>query len=581
LGSSLTPEYGALLAAVEAGDATFLGEHIERDGVKVVAVSVGRAQNPAIGISHGFFTTVLRDYKDWRLKWWREAIQNSVDAGATKIHCKVVYNQDSTVSVSVEDNGSGMDEDVLINKFLMLGGTTKVSGATAGGFGKAKELLILPWVSWRLHTRDIVVDGDGVQYTISHGAMLNGTRIEVVMAADEHTDSAPALAFISKCYLPNIRFDVHEVYADGGEERWKPKANLRGTDLVLDIPEKAEVYLAKVKYDSREVLIRVKGLYMFGEHAPSLPKKQVIAEITAPSIKIFTANRDGFQDWEVSSAISKLTEIMSKDVLSAFRSRKGLIRKKYEGEGKFRADEREAAALARIGPIPPTENGATSPSLEYVADGMTNQLLALELLGSVTYKGAHHVSAAVRQLVWQPDFFVINEIEGFRVPKKFLPESMRPRIVKLIRTWTELCRFVLMQLGEFRPFGVGFLFGEETAASYLREESEEWLLLNPYVELAERRTTWSPTKKSDLQWLYAAAVHECTHLADGISYHDESFAAALTRNLARTADGFRKVRKIVDSIRMTDVPVADTRPRNPATRTHVAAVKNRLLDYTP
>jgi len=52
-----------------------------------------------------------------------------------------------------------------------------------------------------------------------------------------------------------------------------------------------------------------------------------------------------------------------------------------------------------------------------------------------------------------------------------------------------------------------------------------------------------------LKWLYAAAIHEATHIADNMSYHDESFAAALTRNMAKCADGYRKIRQIAAGIR--------------------------------
>lgn len=203
---------------------------------------------------------------------------------------------------------------------------------------------------------------------------------------------------------------------------------------------------------------------------------------------------------------------------------------------------------------------------------LPNRELAHELLTSVTYNGAHHVEEAVKQLAWEPDFFVINDIEGFRVPAKFLPATMRPRVVKLARTWTELCRFVLMQLGNFCPFGVGWIFAENSAAAYLHDDGEDWLLLNPFVDLLERKKTWTPTSVDDLKWLYAAAVHECTHLADGIDYHDEAFASALTRNIAKTADGFRKVRKIVNSIRMKEGAVVDV-----PTQDNPAALRRRLL----
>lgn len=589
--ASDTEAYGPLLALVEAGAAEFLGEHIEPNGVKIVAVRVGKQRNPSIGISREFFTTVLKDYDDWPQKWWREAIQNSVDAGATRIVCSVVQNPDGTFTVAAEDDGRGMDESILLDKFLMLGGSTKQLGSgAAGGFGKAKELLILPWLKWAIHTRDRRVEGSGIDYVVQEAPHLRGTRIEVVMPADQHTSAAAAIAFIEKSFLPDVRFEVRQ------DTEWeksvkRPKANLRGENLIDTVPGKMDMYVTEVDYTASRIYVRVNGLFMFEKYMSSVPGKQIIAEITAPSIEILTANRDGFRDWQTRALVDDVTERVAKDVLSAFRKKAGLMREKFRGAGKFAAERAQAAALAQIGPIAPTRGGKTAMddadvavvsaivdeyrrSQEAAGQNTTlpNRELAHELLTSVTYNGAHHVEEAVKQLAWEPDFFVINDIEGFRVPAKFLPATMRPRVVKLARTWTELCRFVLMQLGNFCPFGVGWIFAENSAAAYLHDDGEDWLLLNPFVDLQERKKTWTPTSVDDLKWLYAAAVHECTHLADGIDYHDEAFASALTRNIAKTADGFRKVRKIVNSIRMKEGAVVDV-----PTQDNPAALRRRLL----
>jgi hypothetical protein len=96
------------------------------------------------------------------------------------------------------------------------------------------------------------------------------------------------------------------------------------------------------------------------------------------------------------------------------------------------------------------------------------------------------------------------------------------------------------------------------AAAYRDEDrdgrAEQWLMLNPYRDLDRRDEIWHPTQDADLKWLYAAAIHEVTHIADGLSYHDESFAAALTRNMAKCADGYRKIKQIAAGIRMRGGP---------------------------
>jgi hypothetical protein len=177
---------------------------------------------------------------------------------------------------------------------------------------------------------------------------------------------------------------------------------------------------------------------------------------------------------------------------------------------------------------------------------------------SQRFTGPAHIESAIEQLVWEPDFYLVNEIEGFRIPKKFFPETMTPMILKLAKTWVEMCRFVLMQLGSSKRFGVGFIFSTDMAAAALAEEDESWLMLNPFKNMRDNSDgVWRAANDQDLKWLYAAAIHEATHIADGIQYHDESFARALTYNMARCADGFRKIRAIVAGIKMRGSAEAD------------------------
>lgn len=597
IASSESPDYGRLLAAVIRGDARYLGEHISPRGVKEIAVEFGREQNPEgdslaggfIGISTRFFSTILKEYDQWREKWWREAIQNAVDAGATKITCEVRAQSDGTAVVACQDNGRGMTEDTLRNKFLMLGGTTKPGeSGMAGGFGKAKELLILPWLRWRVQTRDLVAEGVPSfrdPYSLERAKQIDGTRLEVVMPADQQTDLVNARDFLNKSHLPRIKFELLRVDVDGTEHRQEVKATMRVGSLMAEVPGRAEIYATKVPYNTWNMLVRVKGIYMFSHWVGETKGHQMICEITAPSVDVLQANRDGFVDHDVERMVGQVTRNVAQDVLSAFRSKSGLLREKYSGTGKFTAAARAADAVARMGAIEPTTRGQLElddDAVNRLSDvvGQWEQVLSMEsgaepgvpgrglaaaLLRGTSFRGAHHVEQAVEQLVWQPDFYLTNEIEGYKVPRRFRPATMTPRVIKLVRTWTELCRYVLMQLGEFRPFGVGLVFSEDYGATYSNDDKENWLLLNPFVDPRERKAIWSPTKKDDLKWLYAAAVHECTHMADGISVHNEVFAAALTRNIAKTADGFRHVRRIVREIRMSERPIADV-ASNPARR---------------
>jgi hypothetical protein len=573
LAISETEAYPLLLATTIAGYTELVGERFELDGRKAITVLVPGQQdvamNPSIGIGREFFVTALKDYNDWEEKWFREAIQNGVDAGATEIDIACEQLPDKTWQITCEDNGSGMDEDTLLNKFLVLGGTTKKEGETAGGFGKAKELLVLPWISWEIHSRSTVATGAGIQYETRQIDYRTGTRLTVVMPADQHTYDAPAIEFISKCYLPDIRFTVNGT---------KIRADLKVGEPFEVLEDKATAYYVKAKTKRSEMLVRATGskfrgsLFMFNRWLGETVTGFVILELTQSSVKLLTANRDGFRDYSLRSQVDALVNRIAVDIMSATKSKKHLIKQKYQGTGKFQAEREQRELLASMTSIggfrvdkPEQIEEETIRQIEEmlvqsrestaqegpinlggVSPVMTEIMLRQELLGE------EHYENVLKQLVWTPDFFLINEIENFRIPAKFKPESMTPTILKLIKVWTELCRFVLAQLNCGTTFGVGFYFAEGTFATCLHDEDGDWLMLNPLFKDKDTHETrqLNPERDEDLRLLYEIAIHECTHMADGITYHDEGFAAALTFNNAKCAPGWRKIRAISDSIKM-------------------------------
>jgi hypothetical protein len=582
--------YWPVMGYIANGLAEFLGAVYDQRGRTVVARltsnppvdgRMSKAEEPerrTITIGAQFFVTALKDYENWPLKWWREVVQNAVDAGATMVNLSSEVLADNSVRVVCDDDGSGMDADTVVNKFLVLGASSKTSATgAAGGFGKAKELILLPWISWKIHTRDVLIEGMGIDYTVQRTEARKGTRLEVVMPADKFTDAAIAREFVTRCYLPHVHFTIN------GET---VRAKMIGTQQVGTVPDKAEItYLPTPDETHNYIYVRTKGLFMFERYISQIPG-WVLVDLTAPSIDVLTANRDGFRDYELRTAIDGFAEKLAKDNISALKDKKGLIKKKFEGSGKFKAKEKEAEMLDQVGP---TDKGILpQQSLEFLAKMTGDREEITRIMLDQRFLGPDHIEAAIRQLAWEPDFYVINEIEGYRVSKKFFPETMTPTVLKLAKTWAELCRYVMMQLGSDKRFGVGFVFSRDAGAQAITETENEdgssrrrynyeyWLMINPHKDMRGTPTAtseiWRPAQEADLQWLYAAAIHEATHIADGIDYHDESFAAAMTRNMAKCANGYRKIRQIAASIRSREEtgksPVSDDdempRPKAPA-----------------
>lgn len=575
-----TPAYGWLEGLALSKHGVFLGTKYA-SGKKYIAVALEtpfRASNVAgqIRVGPEYFTKALREYSDWKIKWWREAIQNAVDAGATKIEC-VVNETDEGYLVSCADDGTGMTEDVLINKFLVFGGTTKATGAgTRGGFGVAKELLILPWIRWRIHSRDGDVSGEGIEYEWKSAPYREGTLLEVLMPADNATPASAVLAFIENCELPKVRFVVERRIRGVVQDRWEPKAKLKCGTPLRDFDGKAMLCHNKRASGSYEgeMLVRTMGLYMFGLYVPRGIPGAVIVELTGPSIDLLTSNRDGFRDRELRRDVENFGNELAADVKSALRKKHGLVREKFLGpEGRYRvereASDREARMLDLLEVVAPQGKASgrhlaldkeqIGAVLEAIGAGEKPETtgihkdsfsvtydLAAVMLDGTRMDGATNVEAALRQLSWSMDFYLINEVEGFRVPKKFRPETMTANVRRLARTWGELCRFVLIQLGSRSTFGIGFVFEDDVGAQHLEEDGQNWLLLNPFLQgrVSKSGAILNPADTDQLMWLYASAIHEATHMADGLRYHDESFAAAMTRNVARTSGKDKQVRAI-------------------------------------
>lgn len=549
-------------------------------------------RNPSIRLGARFFESAIRDYRNWREKWWREAIQNSVDAGATRIICNVVEDEETeTYAVSCIDNGGGMDEDILVNKFLVLGETTKQHSGSIGGFGKAKELLILPWISWEIHSRDNLIQGQGDHYEISKtDQFLNGTRLTVVMSEDKYTTGSAAKAFIKKCTIPGVEFVV-----DGEEVA----AALEPGELVDSTPN-MDVYYNTEGGFKNKVLIRVGGICMFTDWVDKL-EGTVTVEALGASIDIFTANRESFRDPSLRNEYKKFVTRITKDIRSGLLGHQNRLHRIYRGGKKFdpRAQDELADDISlkvrRLGLERVKTRGAerevmSQASMEQFKnylDGLLRQqrleeeakreferqvaeheqervepkvarsavdgALAEALLKDVDIKGSTHMESIGQQLVWEPDFFLSNQIKDFEVPQMFFPEHMTARVQRLARFWAELCRFTLIQLGCNKKFGIGFIFSFQrdwdstswTRAQYMRESGDHWLMLNPYKGGdPEKGKLYSLSDENDIDTLYAMAIHECTHISDGIAYHDEDFASAITRNMAKCFRGRRNLRAI-------------------------------------
>lgn len=613
-----TPAYPLLTAMAVAGMAKVEGVAFDADAREIKTFRVGKskvrevAENPVrMAMSRRWLQNASLDYESWKEKWWRECIQNSADARATDVELYALKQSDGNWRCGCIDNGRGMSLDVLLNKFLVLGGTTKEGGSeTSGGFGKAKELLLLPWLSYWIHSRDYLAVGSGDSFDVyqAQGGQwvwqpieyeqvedqwrwrpaeggkptfeppdvdaqrIDGVHLEVLMPAEKYTTVTAAMVYAEKCFLPRISFKM--TTNDPEQKTIDFKADLRNGRTLEEIEDKARIHYTKSSTRKPRCLVRTReGLLMFEEDLPYDVSGYVVVELLRPSVELLTSNRDGFSDYGLRSSVRAFLNNLARNTKSALSKSKNKITEVYQGE-KFKIpdpDAQTADMIAAIGTMTSGSRGlggeveVKEESKKIIGDMLEEEYKRAEdqatsaedvilkpnretadaVLDGKFKKGQDASKSIAKQLFWTPAFIIHNEVEDYRVERKFRPEGMTPATLRLIKVWTELCRAVMIQLGCEDDWGVGFTFANDALAQCWRYEGVSWLMLNPYKSKDE---IYAPSQEADRQLLFALAIHECTHIADNAPDHEETFTSAFTKNTALCAPLAKRLKRIVDSI---------------------------------
>lgn len=598
--------YGSVLAAQDLGLATPAGTSYDLDGTKWVAAMVrGKGMKPNAFVGEvGFddrllFQLPFEDYKsDWRWCWWREAIQNAVDAGAKNIACSItdvtLPNGTKAVDVVCEDDGRGMSMDVLLQKFLTLGATGKSTdeyGVSSGGFGKAKELLLFCWIEWEVYTRNAQLVGHGRKIGgDDNAAYKSGTLIRARMPADQCTSRYHLIQALQGCHLPNVKVSLNGDRLD---------AQLLANTIVTDLDNgRLKVYRRKKDAGWSQwsgLIVRDRnGIKMFSDSVPDGVREYVVVVMNAPSVELLTSNRLQLTG-SAKQSLTAFLQKLAKDTMSALKAKSTKQFTVYKGRGKFQAiaphavkaaiesqltgyaskkgkkglsEEQKRAITDAIGEIDDTapvdtaaEGGYDSPAgdVETRPDApprvgldmrMAPEVLSA-MLDSVDVKGPDSIESMAAILAWEPDFVVVNEIEGYRVPAKFVPATMSPQLRKLARFWAEVIRMLMCRLGESREYAVGWHFDTSyatgtgyTLASYTKHSGEHVLMLNPFRTGDPKTELLSLSNKNDVSDIVSRAMHEITHCVYGISGHDEEFAASMSYVVKRAGNVWPQVSKL-------------------------------------
>lgn len=455
-------------------------------------------------LSREFFAKSKADYADWRWSWVREISQNSMDCGSSRIDVSI-QRQGAITQITVSNDGHPMTEDILVNKFLTLGGSAKDGGV--GGFGVAKQLLVACHLQWSIRTGTLLAEGEGGDYQLTLGLdPLHGTTTTVLMEGDE----------------VGSMVRMFERFATLAQ--WKGLLTVNGQTLVTDLRKgspRREYEWGKV-YSNQQfsnlLVVRIGGQPMVSRNIKF--KGCVLVELTGTSAQRLVASRDRLQ-YRYNDELDALLNELAVDTRSALKQQNAEY-KRYQGE-KIKAE----------GKRPKSQPGLDVAALV--------QTISQSAESSQPQRGVRSVAVSRenRPVSIGPEF-ICKQCVGMETPAYYLPGDQFSSYAKgLVKAWV----MTLKRLYELHDlegsFSVGFIFDEDVRAE--SEQSGEYGLvyyLSP-AAIVKNRKFGSRSFKARFSsaWtnrfeIMSLAAHEFVHGALGTGSHDEDFAARLTEVMA-------------------------------------------------
>lgn len=491
-----------------------------------------------IGIGPDYFRTTVRNDSRYPLAWrWvKETLQNAVDAKATEI----IYTLDArSKTFEVVDNGVGMTADVILDKFLMVGGSKK-SGNSVGGFGDAKQVICFCWDEWELESNKSYLSKEmlGVEPIKALKSSRNGTRIKAEL--DTYFDVKAAVSYIELCEL-KVKVRVIVIDEDGSKSEVKLTKFVTGKPLESNLTF-GDLYTGKY-VRSRERLnacvVRINGLAMFWKELPSV-KQDMILELTnlgdpKSTDYILQVQREGLK-WQYDLQLEKVLQMYVSEPHRAARdaSKNDNLVTVFNGSGTCQS----MSSLMSTERISINHEGVQfdvpvnlAQQIEKFMNGM-DQSAFNELVSS--YSGSEapiELSAGDVVMMTRSRENAFSDVYpyDFIIKGKTNLRYTSLKYKRLCLLWHKMIQYVLffnllegneIEIGDYK---IGFVFpsDENIKAQYMELESsrEPVLLLNPDVQVSNWRGT--------VLEVMDRAVHEITHRF--CPYHDGVFMELYNR----------------------------------------------------
>ena len=498
-----------------------------------------------VGISSDFFAKSLNDYSNWFWAMAREFGQNGIDSGASNMSINIMHHTDTDLTeVTVSNDGKPMTLDIIENKLMNIGGTTKTTeNGDVGGFGLAKLVLYMAHHSYTIQTGHHTVEGQNGTYEIKDTPFYSGT-INTVMIKGNVTDELERnfRAFANFCQWKGTMAITR---SDG--ERVGYDCSLRKGSFRKDLSF-GKLYTNKSFQN--KLIFRINGIPMFQKWVNF--EGCVIVEASKGSLETMTSNRDGLK-WlyqrEIESVIDAFTtnrssvlreeptiEVFGDTYIEAGISKVSVNHSEETQQNQTEPNEEPNFKTQYL--VQDNNEGPTFVKLETTQTEQTNETIT-EIAASIddveafTIPKSQTKPTSIKKPVRQTRFMIFND-SGMALPNYAKPDNMGAHFKKLSETWTKLLVKLHELNGTKSTFGIGFTVGS-ASAQYITHKGIQYYLINPF-EIVESKNTKHLKKRfnfvNNKERIVMLAVHEYAH--SFVESHNETYASVLT-NLSELA----------------------------------------------
>jgi hypothetical protein len=382
---------------------------------------------------------------------------------------------------------------------------------------------------YKVHTHNLLLEGSGDNYTISHtDEYMNGCSITIYIQGDEDFGNLYSYA---RDVAEKIETNC-QIYVDGHAILCRfPKGEFRKT---LDV---GDVYVNEDLPTSSYCSVRMNGIWMFQQYVGA-EMPHITLELSADSISAMTSNRDGLKSGSLESA-NQYFQRLASDRRSALFPDKVEIKihaKGTDGEMIEPSDDdmefiknlpSERQAFANM--------AATFFSLK--ADGMDETLTKMRINAGNISKYDY---TELKYFGFRWDSVHKFEKGKEKEAYQFLDgnKTNAKRAKTLLTMWGETLKQVMIDTRNYTKFTVGYSWDDNRQAIREKDGNKLSFYLHPAI-LDE----YPLTNKTRLaKKLHLLACHEVAHIQT--EYHDEYFMSGMERNVEASWDS----EKIYDRI---------------------------------